>query len=67
MDARMPPSPNLLDDGVQDFVLEGSEDDGFVFDGIDDETARVLNHSGADVIDRRHRDDETVLATEEVI
>ena len=53
---------NLLDNGIQDFVLEGSEDDGFVFDGIDDEATRVLDHASTDVIDCRYCDDEPMFS-----
>ena len=43
-------------------MLEGSEDDGLVLDGVDDEALAGLDEAGADVVDGGDGDDEAVLA-----
>ena len=43
-------------------MLEGSEDDGLVLDGVDDEALAGLDEAGADVVDGGDGDHEAVLA-----
>lgn len=52
---------DLRDDGVQDFALERSEHNRFVFDGICNKTGAGLDHAGADLVDSRHRNHKAVL------
>ena len=53
---------HLGDDGVDDLVLEGPEDDGLVLDGVDDEALAGLDDAAADVVDGGDGDHEAVLA-----
>ena len=53
----------LCDNGIEDFVLEGTEDNGLVLDRVDDKPLAGLNEAGADVVDRRDGDDKAVLAS----
>lgn len=56
---------DLRDDRVEHLPLEGPEDDGLVLDRVDDEALAGLDQAGPDVVDRRHRDHEAVLARAE--
>jgi hypothetical protein len=53
---------DLLHDSVEDLAFEGSENDGFVFDGINHKSLAGLNDSTPDVDDCGDGDDEAVLS-----
>lgn len=51
---------DLRDDRVQDLAFEGSENNGAVFDRIDDESATWLNQSGTDCLDSSDHYNESI-------
>ena len=51
----------LCDDGVEDFVLERSEHDGLVLDGVEDKTFSGLYEASSNVVDACDCDYEAIL------
>lgn len=54
---------DLLNDSIENFSLERSENDGFVLNRIHDKTLSSLNYASSNIVDRSHRNDKSVLSS----
>lgn len=51
---------NLGDDSIHNFSFEGTEHDGFVFDGIKHKTSARLDNACSDIINCRYSNNKTI-------